>query len=91
MAGRTRTNHWVVLDGWEIRPLLQRSVKAGERHNETRGLQPRGRPDVPRKSHAIAVFALMNELLISRHAKLEREAGLALSSNYIDFNLKITS
>ena len=70
MTGRPRTDDWVVLDGRKVGAFFQRSIKTGEGHNQTRSLQPRGRPNVPRKPNSIAVFALMDELLISCHAKL---------------------
>lgn len=69
-AGGTATQHRLILYRWEIWTLFQWGKERGHRHYHTRGLQPTGGPNVPAKTHSIAVFVLLDELREGCHCTL---------------------
>ena len=56
-----------VLDGRQVRALLEGREEAGHRDHQPGGLQAAGGPQVPAEAHPVAVLILLDELLVGRH------------------------
>lgn len=62
-----RAHNRIVGDRRQIETLLDRLIQTAHRDDHSGGIDPAGRPDVPRKPDAIAVFVLLDVLLVRGH------------------------
>lgn len=66
-AGGATAQHGLVLDRWQVRPLLEGAKQSRNRNNHSGGLKSARGPHVPAEAHAIALLILGNVLRESSH------------------------